>query len=96
MKRKLALQLLQTIIPGLEDECRSRLFRELEVLADYKYNKYEMYHPGRLFLENLYLWLLQFSEEERLEAIKFVREKLVFVSRLEFEQLAQILYHDIM
>jgi hypothetical protein len=53
-----------------------------------------MYHPGRQFLENLYLWLLQFSEQERLQAIRFAREELIFVSRVEFEQLAQILYHD--
>jgi hypothetical protein len=76
MKRELALQLLQTILPGLGDEGHTaELFRELQFLAVYKYNKYEMYHPG---LENLYLWLLQFSEQERLEAIKFVREKLIF------------------
>jgi len=58
VKRELALQLLQTIMPGLADESSAaRLFRELQLLADYKYNRYEMYHPGRLFLENLYLWL---------------------------------------
>jgi hypothetical protein len=95
MKRELALQLLQTILPGLGDEGHAaELFRELQLLADYKYNKYEMYHPGRQFLENLYLWLLQFTEEERLHAIRFVREELIFISRIEFEQLAQILYHD--
>ena len=91
----MALQLLQTILPGLGDESQAaELFRELQLLADYKYNKYEMYHPGRHFLENLYLWLLQFTEQERLEAIRFVRNELIFVSRMEFEQLAQILYHD--
>jgi hypothetical protein len=95
MKRELALQLLQTIIPGLNDESKAaNLFRELQFLADYKYNKYEMYHPGRLFLENLYLWLQQFKEHERADALAFVRERLIFVSREEFQQLAQILYND--
>jgi hypothetical protein len=48
MKRKLALQLLQSIIPGLRDEGQTAdLFSELQFLAEYKYNKYEMYHPGR-------------------------------------------------
>ncbi len=95
MKRELALQLLQTILPGLEDESRAPdVFRELQFLADYKYNRYEMYHPGRQFLENLYLWLQQFDEDERLNAIRFVREQIVFISRVEFEQLAQVLYHD--
>lgn len=53
MKRELALRLLQSILPSLTDEgVVANLFRELQFLADYKYNKYEMYHPGRLFLEN--------------------------------------------
>jgi hypothetical protein len=95
MKRELALQLLQTIIPGLTDESSAaRLFRDLQLLADYKYNKYEMYHPGRLFLENLYLWLQQFAENERAEALAFIQKQLIFVSREEFQQLAQVLYND--
>jgi len=95
MKRELALQLLQTTLPGLTDEAAAaNLFRELQFLADYKYNKYEMYHPGRLFIENLYLWLQQFEESERSQALKFVREELIFISRQEFQQLADIIYHD--
>lgn len=95
MKRELALQLLQTIIPGLADESSAaRLFRELQLLAEYKYNRYEMYHPGRLFLENLYLWLQQFAEDERTTALEFIQKQLIFVSREEFQQLAQVLYND--
>lgn len=95
MKRELALQLLQTIIPGLADEANAaRLFRDLQLLADYKYNKYEMYHPGRLFLENLYLWLQQFAECERADALAFIQTQLIFISREEFQQLAQVLYND--
>lgn len=97
MKRELALQLIQETLPMLledEDEAAS-IFRELQFLSDYKYNGYEMYHPGRLFLENLYLWLNQFKPEERIEALRFVREKLIFISRRDFQQLADILYHDV-
>jgi hypothetical protein len=95
VKRELALQLLQTIMPGLADETNAaRLFRELQLLSDYKYNKYEMYHPGRLFLENLYLWLQQFAENERADALAFIQKQLIFISREEFQQLAQVLYND--
>jgi hypothetical protein len=95
MKRDLALQLLQVVLPDLTDEgAAANLFRELQFLADYKYNKYEMYYPGRLFLENLYLWLQQFEESERSTAIEFVRKELIFISRQEFQQLAGVLYHD--
>ena len=96
MKRELALRLLQTTLPDLADEgAAANLLRELQFLADYKYNKYEMYHPGRLFLENLYLWLLQFDPGERQAALDFVRSELIFVSRQEFQQLADVAYHDI-
>lgn len=95
MKRELALQLLQTNMPGLADEGQAaRLFRELQLLADYKYNKYEMYHPGRLFLESLYLWLQQFDQSERADALAFIQTQLIFISRDEFQQLAQVLYND--
>lgn len=96
MKKDLALRLLHTILPKMDDDegAAADLFRELQFLADYKYNKYEMYQPGRLFLENLYLWLQGFEEQERAEAIKFVRNDLIFVSRQEFQQLAGVLYQD--
>lgn len=95
MKRELALRLLQSTIPDITNEEKMvTLFRELQFLADYKYNKYEMYHPGRLFLENLYLWLQQFEESERNEALRFVMEDLIFISRQEFQQLAGVLYHE--
>lgn len=96
MKRELALRLLQTILPGLTDEgAAANLFRELQFLADYKYNKYEMYHPGRLFLENLSLWLQQFEEDERDAALDFVRKALIFISQQEFQQLAGVVYHEV-
>ncbi|MCX5998891.1 MAG: hypothetical protein NTU41_04685 [Chloroflexi bacterium] len=97
MKRELALQLIQEALPRLldDEDAAAALFRELRFLADYKYNGYEMYHPGRLFLENLYLWLSQFDVKEREDALSFVRERLIFVSRQEFQQLAEILYHDV-
>ncbi|MDD5222598.1 MAG: hypothetical protein PHE84_01295 [bacterium] len=96
MNKKLALRLLRTTLPSLaEESAAANLSRELQFLADYKYNKYEMYHPGRLFLENLYLWLQQFEEAERAAALNFVRKNLIFVSRQEFEQLAGVLYHDV-
>lgn len=96
MKRDLALRLLSNILPNPPwDESRSQeFFKELEILAEHKYNTYEMYQPGRLFFENLYLWLLGFEPEERTTALQFVRENLIFISRGEFQQLAQVLYFD--
>lgn len=94
MKQELALRLLETMFPNKDEDQLASLFKRLRFLAEYKYNRYEMYHPGRLFLENLYLWLTQFAPEERDAAVSFVVRDLVFVSRDEFQQLAHVLYHD--
>jgi hypothetical protein len=96
MKRELALQLLNSILPNppWDEEQLQMLFSELGVLAEHKYNQYEMYQPGRLFFENLYLWLTEFKEEDRTIALELVRRNLIFISREEFQQLAQTLYYD--
>lgn len=96
MKRELALQLLKEILPDppWDEERFNVTFSQLEVLADLKYNYYEMYQPGRLFFENLYAWLCEFKESERTDALEFVHNDLIFISRIEFQQLAQIVYND--
>jgi hypothetical protein len=96
MKRELSLRLLRSILPDppWSEERLQELVSELDVLAEHKYNFYEMYQPGQLFFENLYLWLSVFTEEERTTALNFVRENLIFISREEFQQLARVLYDD--
>jgi len=94
MKRELALRLLESILPDWDEESLKNLFKDLDMLADYKYNHYEMYQPGRLFFENLYLWLKALDEAERDVALRFVQEQLIFISREEFQQLTQVLYYD--
>lgn len=94
MKRELALRLLESILPGWEEGQLKALFDNLNTLAEYKYNHYEMYQPGRLFFENLYLWLKSFSEADRNVALRFVQQQLIYISREEFQQLTQILYYD--
>jgi hypothetical protein len=96
LKRELTFQLLHSILPDppwREDRLRETL-ADLRVLAEHKYNKYEMYQPARLFFESLYLFLLRFREEDRTAVLEFVRHDLTFISRDEFQQLAHILYHD--
>lgn len=96
MKRELAFRLLRQILPDPpwdEDRLR-RILNDLQVLAEQKYNRYEMYQPARLFFENLYLFLSKLKEEHRTAALEFVRQQLMYVSRDEFQQLAHVLYHD--
>ena len=97
MKTDLAKQLLKDVIEPLfgDEDTAEKIFAELQFFAEYKYDHYEMYAPGRHFLEHLYLWLKQFEKDDRLTALNFVRNKLVFFSRSEFELLAKFLYWDI-
>jgi hypothetical protein len=96
MKRELAIQLLKTILPDppwTEDRLRE-IVEDLRTLAEYKYNRYEMYQPARLFFESLYLFLAKFKADDRTIALEFVRRNLVYISREEFQQLAHVLYYD--
>ena len=96
MNSDLSLTLLRAILPDppwMEDRLLSTV-RELQVLAQHKYNKYEMYQPGRLFFENLFLFLSRLEPQDRTTMLEFVREHLIFISREEFQQLAHILHYD--
>lgn len=68
---------------------------ELDFMARYKYDNYEMYTPAGRFLEHLYRWLTQFSTVvERQTALKLVREHLIFISQREMQDLARFLYFE--
>lgn len=98
MKSDLAKQLLKNIIEPIvgDNEAEAeKIFHELQFFAEYKYDYYEMFAPGRHFLEHLYIWLKQFDKEDRAIALEFVRNKLIFFSRGEFELLSRILYWNI-
>lgn len=96
MKRELTLQFLQRTLPNppWDEDSLRKILDDLRVLADYKYNKYEMYQPARLFFESLNLFLNRFAEPDRTTVLRFIREHLIFISREEFQQLAHVLYYD--
>ena len=86
--------MLRTVVKGSDEELQNT-FDFLRVMSDYKYNSYEIYQPGRLFLENLYLWLSQFTDSEKEIALSLVTRNLVFVSEREFHQLTHTVYNDV-
>lgn len=97
MKPDLAKQLLKDIIEplvGNNEAEAERIFNELHFLAEYKYDYYEMYSPGRHFLENFYKWINQFKPQDREVALDLVRKHLIFISRGEFELLTRVLYWE--
>lgn len=70
--------------------------RRLQLLAQYKYDEYQRFRPGRRFIESLALWLRQFkSKAERHAAYEFVTNRLIFLSRRELTHLVQMVYPDV-
>jgi hypothetical protein len=41
----------------------------LQLLADYKYDSYQRFGPGKRFVESLALWLKQFDPEDRMTPV---------------------------
>ncbi|CAM5779643.1 phosphoribosyltransferase-like protein [Rhizobacter fulvus] len=67
----------------------------LRLLADYKYDGYQRFGPGKRFVESLALWLNQFDMPDRAAALDFVLERLVYVSDNELSHLVQHAYPDV-
>lgn len=66
----------------------------IQLLADFKYDKYQRFRPGKKFVESLALWLNQFRPDDRETALRIVNDHLVFVSELEFSHLVSTAYPD--
>ncbi len=95
MRDQNAKQLLAKVM-GWEDEQQvAANVPKLQLLADYKYDSYQQFAPGKRFIESLALWLNQFSPDDRDAALKLVTERLVFFSEADFSHLVQLAYPDV-
>jgi len=80
---------------GLRGALLDEALEELEFMARYKYDHYEMYAPAGRFLEHLYRWLTQFdTPADREAALHFVRNDIIFISQREMQDLARFLYYE--
>lgn len=66
----------------------------LQLLADFKYDHYQRFAPGRRFIESLALWLHQFDAQDRQTALDLVLNHLVFISDAELSHLVRMAYQD--
>lgn len=91
MNSNLANQLLASIMkwdaPILASERAA-----LEFMGSMKYDAYDRYMPGMRFMSSLVQWLNDIKEEDRDEAYKFIKEKLVFISSMQMNYLVDLLY----
>ncbi|MGH8550075.1 MAG: phosphoribosyltransferase-like protein [Methylococcales bacterium] len=67
----------------------------MQLLADYKYDHYQRFAPGKRFVESLALWLNQFERADRQIALNFVLEQLIYISESEISHLVQLAYPDV-
>jgi hypothetical protein len=88
-------QALLTKVMGWQDETPvMRHVPVVQLLADFKYDHYQRFGPGKRFVENLALWLNQFNSIDRDEALTFVLKRLIFLSEREMLHLVDTSYAD--
>lgn len=77
------LEDIEKVLPRLlgRGDLGSATVMKLETLADYKYNEYQQFVPGRRFMESLALWLDAIDPSHRAAAFELVEKRLVFFSR---------------
>jgi hypothetical protein len=93
MKDENAQALLAKVM-GWDSDATIAYVPKLQLLADFKYDQYQRFAPGKRFIESLALWLRQFDDADRQIALDFVLEELVFFSEQEMAHLVQTAYAD--
>tara|TARA_R110002124_G_scaffold69776_4_gene187402 strand:+ start:3177 stop:4283 length:1107 start_codon:yes stop_codon:yes gene_type:complete len=94
MKDQNALKVLAKVMGWEKTDLVSEYLPKLQLLANYKYDHYQQFSPGKKFIESLALWLNQFELKDRETALNFVMEKLIFISDAELSHLVDTAYPD--
>jgi hypothetical protein len=95
MNPDLAEKLLRSVIGETAETEFPDQLGILRSLATYKYDDYQQYAPGRQFIAYLALWLAQFHDSyERRNALRFVRQRLVYISDVEMRHLVSLMARD--
>lgn len=90
-----AAKLLASVMDWQDVEVVSATLDPLQLLADYKYDRYQQFGPGRRFIESLALWINQFKPQDRQSALDFVLHRLVYFSDDEMSHLVRTAYPDL-
>jgi hypothetical protein len=94
MRHNAVLTAVDELVPGGADAELRILVSELDVLAVWKYDRYEGYGPGQRFWEHAIAWLRRLDAAERADALRMLRRELVFVTRAELAHLVGCAYAD--
>ena len=95
MNSEVAEDLLSAVMGDPVEVAFAEQLSNLRSLATYKYDEYQQYAPGRQFIAYLAGWLEQFQTlQERRNALRFIQERLVFISDLEMRHLVSLMARD--
>jgi len=62
----------------------------IQAMSSFKFDEYQQFSTGTLFIESLVKWLSQFKEvDERQTAYNFIRNKLLFLSNRQVLSLVE-------
>lgn len=92
MRFNLAKQFLAQLMNWNDIETTERL-KEIDLMADIKYDSYDQFMPGIKFVGNFYLWLSQFKEEERQLMYDFVKKYIIYINSNQISHLIDLLYN---
>ena len=95
MKDINAQRLLAQVMGWNDAEMVDKSSTVLQLMAEYKFNHYQRFSPGKQFIESLALWLNQFAEPHRAIALKLVQDRLIFISEQEIAHLVNLSYPDV-
>ena len=96
MNSELAEDLLRAVMGESADADFPEQLSILRDLAAYKYDDYGQYAPGRQFIAYLAGWLNQFEPgEERRNALRFIQDRLIYISNSEMRHLVSLMAHDL-
>jgi len=90
-----AARLLAHVMRWDDVESVGAVLDRLQLLAEYKYDHYQRFEPGRRFIESLALWLNRFAPHDRSLALDLVVRRLVFFSDEEISHLVRTAYPDL-
>lgn len=95
MRNDIAQALLLNVLNGSSFEDVDEARKYFQNMAKYKYDDYQQYSAGMRFIERLALWLNQFKDSDKGVALKFIREKLIFISQPEMNSLVSSAFPDV-
>ena len=93
MESESADTLLKTIMEWTTDDT-TRELANLQALADYGYDDYQQFKPGMRFIESLAGWLDRLPQDKKKAAFDFIKNRLLFITRSQMEQIVSTAYPD--